>query len=74
MELEAAYLLVGIVGAVGGFGGAWGAAHQRIKHTEAEVTKTKAKLDSHDERTRSMSTRLERIETNIDWIKQKLDV
>jgi Na+/glutamate symporter len=63
---------MGIISFVGGAGGAWGAANQRIKHTETEVRDTKKQLQEHDLRTRDMSTRLVRIETLLEQIDKRI--
>jgi hypothetical protein len=70
--LETWVAAVGLVSFVGGAGGAWGAAHQRIKHTEMEVQEAKEQLQEHDQRTRDMSARLVRIETLLEQIDKRI--
>ena len=72
MVLETWVAAVGLVSFVGGAGGAWGAAHQRIKHTEQEVLAAKEQLNEHDQRTRDMSSRLVRIETLLEQIDKRI--
>ena len=72
MVLETWVAAVGLISFVGGAGGAWGAAHQRIKHTEREVASAKVQLEAHDHRTRDMSNRLVRIETLLEQIDKRI--
>lgn len=66
-------LVFGAVGSIGGAGVAWGTVRHRIHAVEAGVRANGENLQVHDERTRVAAEKLARIETNIEWIKNKLE-
>lgn len=68
MDVQFLVALGSIVSAIGGAGGAWGAASQRIKHTEREMADVKADLNAHEKNTRVMGERLARIEGKLDLL------